>query len=429
MTDSDNLSPVTCNETLLAGMAASAQQIDTPIAPFPRFFSNSTCGGGSGSSFPSFFLPVSCPEDPDVLPDPITNCLRIISVVGKDIDSVYVKPNQVNELKHIIATAAEPKYASAGSSNIFPGDFDKLYSFYIPPQYKAVFFSSKIGVEGKSVGDIFKDANTYSQVFGGNHLEVDTCRTKLMLINSSKFTEPIPFISDILNTTEQKFPTSDMCLNNAVASDKTRRSGDQLNTTAPYFILLQTEEFNDMIIDMCVSGRDVVVGTNSLSRVWYPQSSGCDKFMTNLCQISSIEETKYKETCSCYQQKIELDQQFGEDLKVPVCCFGKDPSGDIDLSCAFNSKSYKTKEMLTSCCSFAQCEKAVVQGNMGNTTDESGVLCQGTFVEFPKINTTDIPKEPVDTIVVDSDIPVWVWGFFGAGTILLLLFVIALSFL
>ena len=56
-----NFNPTPCNQGVLNTMAHLAQQVDAPIAPYPIFFSNAQCGESlTGSSFPSYFLPVKC---------------------------------------------------------------------------------------------------------------------------------------------------------------------------------------------------------------------------------------------------------------------------------------------------------------------------------------------------------------------------------
>jgi hypothetical protein len=435
-TDIDNLSPVTCNETVLAGMAASAQQVDAPIAPFPLFFSNSQCGGGLGSSFPSLFLPVTCSDDHTQPLNSLDNCLRILSAANFDRDKTPITNAQINTLNVITWKTDPPHFPDAANqkvqSNIFPGYFDKLYSFYIPPQYTALFFSEPIpDGESKTWNGILADVETYHMIFGPNHLEVDACRSNLAVQSTTN--SPLTFLYDISKdiASQPSAPTSSQCLNGAATNGPItgQPAGNILNTAARHFILLQNEEFNDMIVGMCTSGREVIVGDTSLATVWFPQSPGCDKFMTNLCQSSSASGTEYSETCSCFQQQTKLNERFGVDLKVPVCCFGQDDSENIDMSCAFNGKAYKTTEMLKNCCSFAECNKAVIQGNMGDVSEETGVLCQGTFVEFPKKPKSAIPVLPEDTFETNSDIPGWVWAMFGIGTALLLFFVISLAFL
>ena len=414
-----NLSSYYCNETILGEKAASAQQVDTPIPPHPMFYTSAQCGRDSGDSFPKSsgpFSGVNCPDNPTKLPNPEDNCLRIISAVGKDIRTIHVKKSQVNHLPLGDETGNDVM------SNIFSNKSDKPVSFYIPPQFKAVFFSKDVGEEGKTVGDILDDGFRIRLV-DGNHLEVDTCRSQFMLASTSNSTVPFMGTQYIdLSGTHIVPATDDQC-----------KEGKDLLTFAPNFIILQTENFQDMIVDMCVNNRDVLIGTHSLRNVWSPQSSGCDKFISNLCSLSSVKETKYNEMCSCFQQQIQLDGQFGEELKVPACCFGQDPSGDIDKSCAFNRSAYKTKEMLDNCCSFSQCKQKVIE--LGGSTKQTGVNCQGTFVEFPKQNSdlnntlkADNIQEPT-TPVKKEFIPTWVWGLFGGGGVLLLMFLISLAFL
>jgi hypothetical protein len=420
-----NLSTYYCNETILGEKAASAQQVDNPIPPHPLFYTSAQCGETGGDSFPKTINGVNCPEYPTETPKPSDNCLHIISAVGKDIRTIHVQPNQVNILPVGDETDGET------DSNIFSEIYHKPFSFYIPPQFKAVFFSKTIDTEGETVGDILdrdgKNDYSFVRLVGGNHLEVDTCRSQFMLAGTLNNT--VPFIgrqyTDLAGT--HIAPATD---------EECKDAGDiknHLQTFAPNFIILQTENFTDMIVDMCVNNRDVLIGTHSLRNVWSPQSSGCDKFISNLCSLSSVNETKYKEMCSCFQQQIQLDGQFGEELKVSACCFGQDPSGDIDKSCAFNRSAYKTKEMLDNCCSFSQCKQKVIE--LGGGTKQTGVNCQGTFVEFPKQNSdlnntlsADNTLEPA-TPVKKEFIPIWVWGLFGGGGVLLLLFLIALAFL
>jgi hypothetical protein len=398
----DNLNPTPCNEGVLANMAALAQQVSAPVPPYPLFFSNSGCGESlTGSSFPSYYLPINCPPG-DVIPDDSAdNCLRVMSGVSRT--STQIQASNINLL---------PSTADTGTttqSNIFPASTDKLFSWYVPPNFSMIFFEED--PTGKTVVEMLSQGKGWE--VSNNYLQVDSCHSALTLANGDSFFTAKPTIT----------PTQDDCQDLATAT----QAWKDARHTAPYFILIEEENFNRTIVDMCTADRDVLVGSSSLNRVWFPQSSGCDQYMETLCAATNVAGSEFAEVCSCFTQQAELDRKFGADQRVPTCCFGGDPSGDVNKSCAFNTQAYKTKDMLSNCCSFAQCQK--VSGSIQNPNDEVGVTCQGTFVEFPKVPAVTPTPQPGDTIEVDEAMPGWVWVVFGAGVLFLLLFLVGLAFI
>lgn len=409
----DNLSPIPCNQGVLSELAALAQQVDSPVEPYPIFFSNAQCGGAlSGSSFPSFFLPANCDSNIPV-PHPIDNCLRVLSLKDIDPKTTYLTGSQINYLRNTKLNI---------ESSIFSEIDALLFSFYIPPHYTVIFFKEDPTGSPKKTLETLMNSET-SLKLSNNYLAVNLCRSKLTMGDGSFFLSNADY-----DATTQCVTPSKTDLGLPFETD-----ARNLSHMAPWFVLIKNEEFSDLLIDMCVKNREVFIGDNNLKSVWGPQTTGCDKLMNTLCNMTNVSSTKYKETCSCYTQQSKLNREFGKDLKVPVCCFGSDDSGDIDKSCAFNAKSYKTAAMLKNCCSFAECSVASTQISEQSFTKSTGVTCHGTFVDFPKkkaSSTHDNDNPDEDRITKkDYSIPSWVIIMNVISAVFILLFLIGLSFL
>jgi hypothetical protein len=290
------------------------------------------------------------------------------------------------------------------TSNIFENGA-KLYSWFVPPQYKMIFFTEDPSLVPAI--EQYQSGNVLEQE--PNTLIVNSCLSKLSLANGSYFLKyKQPNSTDIINECDL---------------------GQGLNDghTAPYFLIVEQENYTNMIVEMCTSNRNVFIGTNDLQTVWKPQASGCDNFITSLCKYSSLEDTDYNDICACFTQQQALDSEYGTDQNVPVCCFGKDSSGDINKSCAFNQNAYKTSTMLSNCCSFAECEQ------LGGSTG-SAAVCQGSFVDFPVAptsNSTSINNELINDTTTETEeyIPNWVWLTFIISSICLFVYMISLSFI
>jgi hypothetical protein len=429
------LNPDPCNNVLLADQTALASQVQNPLPPFPVFFNGGQCGGGgapSASSFPLYYFPSDCSFT--TIPTPINNCLRVIN--DPDFDPFHgpaIDPQFMNVLPGGTDQLGNP------ANNVFTDPNSRLYSFYCPPQYEMVFYHLNPMTNTREIAT----AAGYLH-FTGNQLMVDACLSDARLNNGLRFlnynNDPNftpPCLEAYCNCGKvdgqgnpQIFDAGpSYCLSPNQASVPC----PGVSHNAPYFIVIQRQDYSDIIREMCVNNRKVDLGPdapdNSLNRVWKAQAFGCDTFITNLCTVSDITQSEYAEMCSCYTQQQALNNQYGTSLDVPVCCFGQDPSGDIKKSCAFNSEAYKTNAMLQNCCSFAECQTVVNDspGMQAQASPPGEINCQGNFVQFPvpPVTVTVLPS----VIVTDtSSIPIYVWIVLVIAILLLLLFVVILSF-
>lgn len=188
-----------------------------------------------------------------------------------------------------------------------------------------------------------------------------------------------------------------------------------------------------MIFNMCTKNTQYTLGSdpnNSLNRVWKPQSSACDQYMTNICSTSDVTLSQYKETCACFTQQQALNVQYGPTLEVPVCCFGADPSGDINKSCYFDTNAYKTGLMSRNCCSFAECTQVVNQNPtmQADASPPGEIQCVGSFVQFPAVPSAQPVVIPSALIVDIYSVPIYVWILFAVAVVLLLAFIFVLLF-
>jgi hypothetical protein len=402
--DFDNLDMLPCNQ-LLEGVAAQAQQVGLPIAPRPMFFSGSSCGTAVGSrQFPQPFVPISC--NPAEASKPEDNCLRVLTRETYDaLKDAVLQPWQYNVLPTPLANSTTfPKTNNLMTESL-------LLSWYVPPHCTVIFFAEDPGL--KSPSTILSSLQT-----SRNFVMVNSCRTNISTTTGDSFLEhrvgiPIPQLlsCDIL-TDPNNPPNREFFFNGAA-----------------YFVVIQEQDFNSLIFDMCANNRDVLVGNASLKRVWFPQSSGCDQFMTSLCSTLSHTDPKHVAACSCFVQQKKLDEQFGASLAVPVCCFGEDDSGDVSKSCAFNSAAYKTAKMLSNCCSFAECENIVQNSALGNATDNINISCQGQLVDFPRKPASVDHAAALDSFANELRVPHWVWSIFITAAVFMFLFVIGLAFI
>ncbi len=382
--------PAPCNQGALADVAALATTVENPISPYVLMYSSSNCGGFlTGSSFPQYFLPITC--DPTiVIPSPSANCLRVITRAQYGTGDHLLDPHEINYLPSISSTA----------SNIFSDPLARLFSYYIPPQYSIIFFKEN---------PCNHIPNTIAQLEqSSNFLEVDACHGNPILSNGESFW---------INNNTTPIPPN-------VGPTNCDISIAPLNFThnAPYFVILEEENFTSIIINMCTSKQDVIIGNSSLNDVWFPQSPGCDSFVSNLCSLSNIESTEFVETCACFTQQASLNRQY-PNLNVSVCSFGTSSIGDINKSCAFNTKSYKTATMLSNCASFAQCEQSIVNPNHVATN----ITCQGNFVDFPIVPNVVITVTPA-IISESTSISIVTWIMLVIAVLFLLCFLINLSF-
>jgi len=454
-----SLDPTPCNEFLLADQAALASQTKNPVPPYPIFFSTGQCNGGltggAGSNFPLYFFPINCNTDPskqstEGVPPPQNNCLRVINDFNGDFNpfaDVKLDPTQVNVLP-----GGFQQDGTTAANNIFFNTDDRLYSWYVPPQYKMIFYA------GNPMTMTMADAASVGFLeVGAGELIVDACLSGIFLNKRDATSGAIstggtflkyydgkpnfyPALPDCLlancacTTPMNPWAVSSLCGTATKSKDVINSVCPGVEHRAPYFVIVKTQDFSDMIREMCVNNRQIVLGTdlNSLNKVWKPQADGCDTFVTNLCNISNVEMSPYKELCACFTQQQALDNQFGEAIDVPVCCFGFDGKNpdDITQACSFNTEAYKTGAMLKNCCSFAECAQVVEQSpEMQARASPAGqVKCEGSFVQFPIPQVTPPGPLPSVTIEDSNKIPVYVWIIFVTAVVLLVLYVIALAF-
>lgn len=366
--------PAPCNNGALAAMAALGSTVGNVTAPFPLFYTSSKCGGGvNGASFPQYFLPVNCPAD-QTIPPSSANCLRVITESQYANGSVTLHPSQINYL---------PKDAVLG--NMFSNLDDRLYSWYVPPNYTVIFF--------KTDPTLSLPSSIPRLVQMGDTLMVDACLG-------------VPFLNDGITPFWDPVPGIDYC-----------STGGSMffDHTAPFVVVIQNESYNSTIISMCLANKQVSLGTNSLNEVWYPQSPGCDAFMSNLC---ATPDTSTQEVCSCFTQQAELQKQY-PNINISVCSFGSMVSGSIPASCAFNPLAYKTQAMLKNCVSFAQCV---------SNSQNPMVQCMGDFVQLPQVAVVTPTITPAQ-YTSETDIPFYAWILLGLSGALLLLCLMILAFL
>lgn len=425
--------PTPCNVGLLADLTASSNTVNYPVAPFPVFFSTGGCGGGggaaAGANFPLYYFPVDCSATGTPLPD--NNCLRVLDNTDGHLGPTYdqvLSPSQVNVLPN----------ADNTDNNIFSDPSARLYSWYVPYGYRMIFFHDDVRVTTLKAAFA---SNKYLEQ-GPNTLVVDSCLSFLSLADGSTFfsygsnqpanasnvTCPLAYCAACAVQSGQ-IPAGPNCPGGP-ASPQTCTA---VTHYAPYFILLKESSFSDLLLDACVQNRTITYGAdpnNSLNRVWKPQSPACDNFITALCNVSDVSISPYAELCSCFTQQQALNYQYGNQLQVPVCCFGADPKGDTMKSCTNNPNAYKTGQMLQNCCTYAQCQ-TLVENNTGMQVKASPpgeIQCVGSFVQFPVVPVT--PSAPIPSVIVVDrhSIPLYTWIVFAVAIVLLLLFMFVLLF-
>jgi hypothetical protein len=406
--------PTNCNIKVLGEVASLATNPTSPSVPYPMFFKEPDCGGivagvGSSQTFPTASDEISCPNLGTYptyknTQGTFNNCLAVISLERWEsyrTSSQFLDKSEVNILN---TDKNHPK------SNIFPEDVF-ISSWYVPPGYKVVFLE-------KNPSE-YSYNEVYSSVYlemGENFLEVDNCVSK--------------------NYLRGKDPSTRKIL--ATCSDGTAHK-----SSIPYAVVIKTEQFTDIVLDMCIYKRGVVVGDTNLNTIWNPASDACDGFITTFCKSSAWKtHPKGEDICACFNQQRDLDNIYGEKAGVSVCCFGRDTSGRTEKSCSFNRGAYKTKNMLENCCSFAQCQTSINTRNTAEgdkTYTIEGVTCEGNFVDFPQRKedklTGSVPDSQIssetggDVGSYAKIIPTWVWSIYGAGLIFIVLFLIGLAFI
>lgn len=373
MVDVNYFNPAPCNNGALAGMAALASTVDDVTAPYPLFYTSSKCGGGvNGASFPQYFLPMNCPQDESV-PPASANCLRVITESEYNEGKAPLHPSQLNYL---------PKGAVLG--NMFSDPNARLFSWYVPPNYTFVFF--------KTDPTLAAPASIPRLEQRGDFLEVDACLGVPYLTDNTPFWDPVPSVPYCQGGLSEFF-----------------------DHAAPFLVVIQNEDFNTTLVSMCLNDKLVSLGTNSLNNVWYPQSPGCDRFMSNMC---STPNTATSEMCSCFTQQAKLEKLY-PGINISVCSFGSMVSDSMETSCAFNANAYKTDAMLKNCVSFAQCVA---------NTDNPLVQCVGDFVQLPQSAVVTPTVTPAQ-YSVEENVPFFAWIVLALAGCLLLLCLAILAFL
>ena len=413
--DSSVLNPILCQKTLET-MALAAQQTSSPVSPHPLFFSSGACNAGSnGFVFPDVNSRISCPSDPTIIPTVEENCLRIVK--GRDARTRVLSTADVNFLRNIQRNVNE--------SNIFANKDDMLFSFYVPPDYLVYFFEND--PRGRSLEDQETDQVL---IVSGNHVQVNACRSELTLPNGKRFFEANAAVKSAVQTNIATASILGVSLNRFATSLLNREEpyDEQACSSAatfyvhrtPYVVVVEQRDFGSTLLDMCIQGRSVDVGTTSLNAVWRPQLPACDALVSTFCAT-----TPGDDACACFGQQAELNRTFGRERKVPVCCFGSDPSGNQDLACAFNARAYKTREMLDNCCTLAQCKREARV--LGALDPSASLSCVGDSNTFPT-------KEAKTTVFVEpffdkiTSIPAWVLAITVVTGVMILFYLILLVF-
>lgn len=362
----------------LANIAAEAQQVSGPISPYPLFFPQPQCP--QSAAFPSNVFSVDCANN--------VNCLTVIS--GSEWNNIQsgkspIQSNQVN----IFRSSSNPQ------GNVFSSADDLLRALYIPPGYHMYFLETN--PSGRS--DFLRTIS---------HLHIPS---------GSLY--------------------SDVCLANLSLGNGTAILNKCSTYNVHYFIVIQEETFEELIQDMCVNNRLVELGSgNSLNRVWTPSSSGCDDRMSKFChQVNTQSLEEYQDICACFIQQEKLNNQFGKEKRVPVCCFGEYVEPDIHRACILNKKAYKTQNMLNNCCTVALCQKAWQTNDNLQRHIEHAPTCQGNVVpdlQKEAINPSSEPEDedPVKKSFRDTKqvIPMYVWMVVAGAVLCLIVFLILLAF-
>lgn len=396
----DLTNPTPCNQGLLADMMALASQLENPVPPYPTFFSTGQCGSGAGlegssgnisTVFPSYFEPF-CQDDTS------ENCLRVVS--RADFDTLQRSGAALSADQYNVM----PGQPAGGVNPTVNVSTPYVLSWYVPPGFEVYFYRHDVSAVGLVNNPVLR--------YQADELEVNACVRRPALSDGS------PLIT-LANT--------DDCTSAANLAT--------LQWHAPFLVVVQTEEFYDLLLAACTRQRPVAFGPNSLNRVWAPQTAGCDALVTNACAgVIQGGNDSLARTCACFVQQKALDAKYGASLQVSACCFGQDASGNIARSCLFDNEAYRTKAVLANCCSFAECNTIVRRNSSlrANTPTPGSVECNGKFVTFPPVPsatpTTSPTSLPHTSSTERTSIPVWVW-YVVAGTVLCALaFIVSLAF-
>lgn len=422
------LDPSICNASFGAILAGWASNVVNPLEPYPGLFGATDCGRGSDGSgdvnFPDTNKPIDCQAS--------ANCLRVITDFNSEFNPLV---GEAIPAKFVNTLPSETRGVT--SSNIFSKSTDRLYSWFCPPQYIMVFYTADPTKQRREQAA----AGGYLLV-PPNTVQPNACAAMQPLTNGGTFftysgsENPAQCVAAWCGCGRSSTPqVDDFC-----KSPIPYRTCPALQHNAPWFVVVKRLEFTQMLRSMCVDNAQFYLGgiENSMNRIWSPQSPACDLFITNQCHSRNPADAKLGELCACFAQQQALDQTYGKALQVSVCCFGQDPTNDVAKACFFNSKAYKTSNMLKHCCSFAQCQQIITETPAGETmkamTPTPGkIKCAGDFVVFPPVATptptvTVAPSLPYIVKTTTSVIPSYVWILLGLGVGFLFLFILLLAF-
>jgi len=397
--------PTPCIQHVLPDAFAMATQVASPIEPMITFYTGYQCNVETASvpSFPSQTVVIDCEEDSDTdFPSPTGSCLRIM-----DEDPVLANTKVPHDKVNYLASHDK-------NGNILKKGY-ALLSMYVPPQFRVIFFGKDPSTTEPD------DQDDVMVTIPPNTLYTDMCSQGPTLNNGESFLE--------------KADTSVDCPDPS-ATDSDSPEVKNLTHRTPYFVVVRLKHWSDVLIDVCTRNAAVSVGAPQfqLRNIYKPETAGCDNLMKTICKSNQLSKQN-KDICDCYIQQKLLDKKYGPHLRVPVCCFGTDPGGNINKNCAYNSAAYKSFNMMRSCCTFAQCQ-TVVQNNkkmQEAAADEGQIQCSGNFVNFPPPATSGSSDADSDvtlpsTTITHSFFPHWIW-YMMVGTILLIIaFISTLAF-
>lgn len=162
-------------------------------------------------------------------------------------------------------------------------------------------------------------------------------------------------------------------------------------------ILFRTESFFGLVNSMCISNRQIHVGTlrevpfgntNWLSHTWRPGDRNCDEHSVAISALTQVlpEETQ------CIAEQQNLDAVYGQSWDVPACGFGSRGNRETSLkaqfesseSCAFSTKSIKSSTYFSKCPQEAFCSNR--KGQNGVNID-----CNITTIIPPYPGTEILP--------------------------------------
>jgi hypothetical protein len=374
---------VPCNK-FAEQISAQAQVVNAPTEPLPHFWNLSLCQGTN--YFPHVFLPTDCEEGAVV--DISKNCMITMDKSPLS-DKTTAKKIAIKIQNNIWKTTEKNPFDKSKTRTL------QLRSWFAPPNYRFYIFDS--------------DFDKYY------------------------IQEPNTFMHDIcVQKPTYQFgntgPLSDSGLLAVCKTDPVNKNELAIsNWDAQNIVVEKIGSFFDLLLNSCNGIETSIGGREPLSKAWGPQTTGCDNLITSVCKSSAGEDNETM--CRCFRQKEALDKKYGRQFNVPVCCFGNDPSGNIEKSCRYAQGAYKTSNMNNNCCSLSTCKQ--ILSKHGNVTKESDgkVWCDGKLVLFPpSASVVAKPILPSGVTTTKKSIPLWVWIFVAITGAILLAFIISLAF-